>query len=158
MSARRAPGGVGLLAAAAFLGGCSKPPPAEPVRAVKLLTVGESAYGSGYEYAADVRPRVESRLDFRVAGKITRRAVELGQRVQAGQLLAQVDATDYQLAADAARAQVSSATTQRDLAAADLKRFQGLRDQGFISAAEGRAAHRHNSRPRRPRSIRRARN
>ena len=129
--------GVGLLAAAAFLGGCSKPPPAEePVRAVKLLTVGESAYGSGYEYAADVRPRVESRIGFRVAGKITRRAVELGQRVQAGQLLAQVDATDYQLAADAARAQVSSATTQRDLAAADLKRFQGLRDQGFISAAE----------------------
>ena len=129
--------GVGLLAAAAFLGGCSKPPPAEePVRAVKLLTVGESAYGSGYEYAADVRPRVEARLGFRVAGKITRRAVELGQRVQAGQLLAQVDATDYQLAADAARAQVSSATTQRDLAAADLKRFQGLRDQGFISAAE----------------------
>ena len=129
--------GVGLLAATAFLGGCSKPPPAEePVRAVKLLTVGESAYGSGYEYAADVRPRVESRLGFRVAGKITRRAVELGQRVQAGQLLAQVDATDYQLAADAARAQVSSATTQRDLAAADLKRFQGLRDQGFISAAE----------------------
>ena len=129
--------GVGLLAAAAFLGGCSKPPPAEePVRAVKLLTVGESTYGSGYEYAADVRPRVESRLGFRVAGKITRRAVELGQRVQAGQLLAQVDATDYQLAADAARAQVSSATTQRDLAAADLKRFQGLRDQGFISAAE----------------------
>ena len=131
------PWGVGLLAATAFLGGCSKPPPAEePVRAVKLLTVGESAYGSGYEYAADVRPRVESRLGFRVAGKITRRAVELGQRVQAGQLLAQVDATDYQLAADAARAQVSSATTQRDLAAADLKRFQGLRDQGFISAAE----------------------
>lgn len=129
--------GVGLLAAAAFLGGCSKPPPAEePVRAVKLLTVGESAYGSGYEYAADVRPRVESRLGFRVAGKITRRAVELGQRVQAGQLLAQVDATDYQLAADAARAQVSSATTQRDLAVADLKRFQVLRDQGFISAAE----------------------
>ncbi len=129
--------GVGLLAAAAFLGGCSKPPPAEePVRAVKLLTVGESTYGSGYEYAADVRPRVEARLGFRVAGKITRRAVELGQRVQAGQLLAQVDATDYQLAADAARAQVSSATTQRDLAAADLKRFQGLRDQGFISAAE----------------------
>ena len=129
--------GAGVLALLVLLSACSKPPPAEePVRAVKLLTVGESAYGSGFEYAADVRPRVESRLGFRVAGKIVRRAVELGQRVQAGQLLAQVDATDYQLATDAARAQVSSATTQRDLAAADLKRFQGLRDQGFISAAE----------------------
>ena len=129
--------GAGVLALLVLLSACSKPPPAEePVRAVKLLTVGESAYGSGFEYAADVRPRVESRLGFRVAGKIVRRAVELGQRVQAGQLLAQVDATDYQLATDAARAQVSSATTQRDLAAADLKHFQGLRDQGFISAAE----------------------
>ena len=40
--------GVGLLAAAAFLGGCSKPPPAEePVRAVKLLTVGESWIRNG---------------------------------------------------------------------------------------------------------------
>jgi RND family efflux transporter MFP subunit len=79
---------------------------------------------------------VESRLGFRVAGKITRRAVESGQRVRKGQLLAQLDPSDYQLAAQAARAQVSAATTQRDLAAADLKRYQGLRDQGFVSSAE----------------------
>ena len=122
---------------ALLLAACGKaPPPEEPVRAVKLLTVGESAYQSGHEYAGEVRARVESRLGFRVAGKIVRRAVEPGQRVQAGQLLAQLDARDYQLAAEAARAQVASATTQRDLAAADLKRFQSLRDQGFISGAE----------------------
>lgn len=121
----------------ALLAACGKaPPPEEPVRAVKLVTVGETAYEAGHEYAAEVRARVESRLGFRVAGKIVRRAVEPGQRVQAGQLLAQLDARDYQLAADAARAQVASATTQRDLAAADLKRFQSLRDQGFISGAE----------------------
>lgn len=124
---------AGVLAAA----GCDKaPPPEEPVRAVKLVTVGESPYGAGHEYAGEVRARVESRLGFRVAGKIVRRAVEPGQRVQAGQLLAQLDARDYQLAADAARAQVSAAATQRDLAAADLKRFEALRDQGFISSAE----------------------
>ena len=121
----------------ALLAACGKaPPPEEPVRAVKLVTVGETAYEAGHEYAAEVRARVESRLGFRVAGKIVRRAVEPGQRVQAGQLLAQLDARDYQLAAEAARAQVASATTQRDLAAADLKRFQSLRDQGFISGAE----------------------
>ena len=121
----------------ALLAACGRaPPPEEPVRAVKLVTVGETAYEAGHEYAAEVRARVESRLGFRVAGKIVRRAVEPGQRVQAGQLLAQLDARDYQLAADAARAQVASATTQRDLAAADLKRFQSLRDQGFISGAE----------------------
>ena len=130
----RALGGALLVA---LLAACGKaPPPEEPVRAVKLVTVGETAYEAGHEYAAEVRARVESHLGFRVAGKIVRRAVEPGQRVQAGQLLAQLDARDYQLAAEAARAQVASATTQRDLAAADLKRFQSLRDQGFISGAE----------------------
>ena len=130
----RALGGALLVA---LLAACGKAqPPEEPVRAVKLVTVGETAYEAGHEYAAEVRARVESRLGFRVAGKIVRRAVEPGQRVQAGQLLAQLDARDYQLAAEAARAQVASATTQRDLAAADLKRFQSLRDQGFISGAE----------------------
>ena len=125
------------LGAALAVSACSKPAPAEePVRAVKLITVGESRFTSGYEYAADVRARVESRLGFRVAGKIVRRAVETGQRVQSGQLLAELDARDYQLAADAARAQVNAAATQRDLAAADLKRYQSLREQGFISGAE----------------------
>jgi len=127
----------GVVLATLLLAACGKPPAVEePVRAVKLITVGEGRYQAGYEYAADVRARVESRLGFRVAGKIVRRAVEPGQRVQAGQLLAQLDARDYQLAADAARAQVTAATTQRDLAAADLKRYQSLRDQGFISGAE----------------------
>ena len=138
LSARRARGGALLaVSLALLLAACGKaPPPPEPVRAVKLVTVGEDRYASGHEYAAEVRARVESRLGFRVAGKIVRRAVEPGQRVQAGQLLAQLDARDYQLAADAARAQVAAATTQRDLAAADLKRFESLRAQGFISGAE----------------------
>ena len=124
-------------AALTLLTACGKaPPPEEPVRSVKLVTVSASGLGSTHEYAADVRARIESRLGFRVAGKITRRAVEAGQRVRKGDLLAQLDPSDYQLAAQAARAQVSAATTQRDLASADLKRYQGLRDQGFVSAAE----------------------
>ena len=54
----------------------------------------------------------------------------------AGQVLAQLDSQDYRLAADAARAQVTAAATSRDLAAADFKRFQALKDQNFISGAE----------------------
>ena len=116
---------------------CSRPaPPEEPVRSVKVITVGLGAFESGQEYAGEVRARVESRLGFRVAGKITKRTVEVGQRVKAGQLLAQLDPRDYQLAADAGRAQVVSATTQRDLAAADLTRYRALKDQNFISGAE----------------------
>ena len=120
-----------------LLAACSRPAPApEPVRAVKVLTVGTDSLRAVHEFAGEVRARVESRLGFRVAGKITQRQAEVGQRVRPGQVLAQVDAQDYRLAADAARAQVASAQTNRDLAAADFKRYQELRAQNFISGAE----------------------
>ena len=128
---------VAAVLVAAALAGCSKPPAAEdPVRAVKVQTVGASAYGTAPEFSAEVRARIETPMGFRVAGKILRRQAELGQRVQAGQVLAQLDPQDYRLAADAARAQQASAQTNRDLAAADLKRYRELRAQNFISGAE----------------------
>ncbi|HEY1102014.1 MAG TPA: efflux RND transporter periplasmic adaptor subunit [Burkholderiaceae bacterium] len=120
-----------------LLAACSRPAPApEPVRAVKVLTVGTDSLRAVHEFSGEVRARVESRLGFRVAGKIIQRQAEVGQRVRPGQVLAQVDAQDYRLAADAARAQVASAQTNRDLAAADFKRYQELRAQNFISGAE----------------------
>ena len=125
------------LAAALALAACGKHPAAPaPVRAVKLMTVAAAPAASQPEYAGEVRAEVESRLGFRVAGKIIERAVEPGQHVKKGQLLARLDARDYQLAADAARAQTAAAQAQRDLAAMDLERFSALRDKGFISSAE----------------------
>jgi membrane fusion protein, multidrug efflux system len=125
------------LASVLALSACSRTEaPQEPVRAVKVLTVGVDKFQSEHEFAGDVRARVESRLGFRVGGKIVRRQAELGQRVKAGQVLAQLDPQDYQLAADAARAQVAAALTNRDLAAADFKRYAALKDQNFISGAE----------------------
>lgn len=131
-------GGVAVaMAAALLLSACSKPVPQEaPIRAVRVLTVGMDAVQASHEYSAEVRPRIESRLGFRVAGKIIRRQAEVGQRVKAGQILAQLDPKDYQLADTAARAQVAAAQTNRDLAAADYKRYSGLKDQNFISGAE----------------------
>ena len=129
--------GIFLLATTMALGGCSKPAPAEePLRSVKVIMVAEEGLRSSTEYSGEVLARVESRLGFRVGGKIIRRTVELGQRVKAGQLLAQIDAQDYKLSEAAARAQLAAATTNRDLAAADFKRFKDLREQNFISSAE----------------------
>lgn len=122
---------------ACALAACSRPEPApEPVRAVKLLEVGVGVFDAQIEYAGEVRARIESRLGFRVPGKLVSRQVELGQQVKPGQVLAQLDAQDYRLAADAGRAQVSAATTQRDLAAADVQRYRTLKAQNFISGAE----------------------
>ena len=130
-------GRLGVVAAVVTVAACSKPEPApEPIRAVRVLTVGTGSFLATTEYAAEVRPRVESRLGFRVAGKITKRQAEVGQRVKAGQLLAQLDPQDYKLATDAARAQVAAALTNRDLAAADFRRYKELQSQNFISGAE----------------------
>lgn len=126
----------GVLATA-VLAACSRgEAPAEPVRAVKVMTVTASGLQSRYEFSGEVRPRVESRLGFRVAGKITQRSAEIGQHVRPGTVLAQLDPQDYRLAAEAARAQLAAAATHRDLAAADYKRYQTLREQNFISGAE----------------------
>ncbi len=116
---------VATVTSALLLSACSKSaPPPEPVRAVRIMTVGLGDIESSPDFAGEVRARVESRLGFRVAGKLLARHVELGQRVKAGQLLAQLDVQDYQLAVDAARAQVSAARTNRDLAAADFRRLR----------------------------------
>jgi multidrug efflux system membrane fusion protein len=116
---------------------CSKTEaPQEPLRAVKVVTVAGSNLNVEGVYSAEIRARVESRLGFQVGGKLLQRPVEPGQRVSAGQLLAQVDARDYQLAAQSAQAQLSAAQSQRDLAAAEYKRFETLKAQNFISGAE----------------------
>lgn len=125
------------LALAIAVTACSPPAPSqEPVRSVKVLTVAAGTLSTDAQFSGEVRAKVESRLGFRVPGKIVRRQAEVGQRVRAGQLLAELDPRDYQLAADAARAQVAAAQTNRDLAAADFKRFAALKEQNFISGAE----------------------
>ncbi len=124
---------VGVCALAA----CSRPEaPEVPVRSVKVMVVGPQAPEFASEYAGEVRARTESRLGFRVGGKLVARPAEVGQRVKAGQVLAQLDASDYQLASQAAQAQIQAAATQRELAAADFKRYSELRAQNFISSAE----------------------
>jgi membrane fusion protein, multidrug efflux system len=128
---------LAVVCMTAVLAACSKPAPTEePVRAVKVITVGVNTFTSGYEFAGEVKAQVESRLGFRVGGKIIKRQAELGQRVKAGQVLAQLDPQDYKLAADAARAQLQVNATNRDLAAADYKRYKELKEQNFISGAE----------------------
>lgn len=119
------------------LAACSKPEPAiDPIRAVRTVTIAPQSAGGVQEYAAEVKARTESRLSFRVGGKMLRRTVDLGDTVKAGQLLAQLDAQDLRLGQDAARATVAVAKANLDQATADFNRYKDLRDQGFISSAD----------------------
>ncbi|MCU0814404.1 MAG: efflux RND transporter periplasmic adaptor subunit, partial [Burkholderiaceae bacterium] len=64
---------------AAALAACSRPESApEPVRAVRTIEVGADAVATTQEYAAEIRARTESKLGFRVGGKLLRREVDIG--------------------------------------------------------------------------------
>ncbi|WP_328804803.1 efflux RND transporter periplasmic adaptor subunit [Noviherbaspirillum galbum] len=125
-----------LLAAALLMTACSKPVErAEEIRPVKVVRIASGNLDSAAEFSGEVRPRYESRLGFRVGGKIAARKVDVGTVVKRGQVLMQLDPQDLQLAQAQAAAGLRAAETNRDLAKAELKRYQDLRDKNFVSQA-----------------------
>ena len=128
---------LGLISLFGLLVACSERVQApEPTRAVRTLVISAGSADLSHEYAGDIRARTESRLSFRVGGKLLARKVNLGDAVKPGQVLAQLDPQDLVLARDAANAALLSARVNRDQMGADYKRFIELHQQGFISAAE----------------------
>lgn len=125
-----------LLAAVLGVAGCSKPvEKAEDIRPVRVVKVAAGSVSGGSEFSGEVRARVESRLGFRVGGKIVSRKVDLGASVRRGQVLMQLDPRDLQLAQAQASAGLKAAESNRDLARAELKRYQELREKNFVSQA-----------------------
>jgi len=125
-----------LVLAAAALAACSKPAEKSPdIRPVRAMVLAASDVAIDAEFAGEVRARVESRLGFRVGGKIVARKVDVGTLVKKGQLLMQLDPQDLQLSQAQALAALRAAETSRDLANAELKRYQELRSKNFVSAA-----------------------
>jgi RND family efflux transporter MFP subunit len=125
------------VAAAGLLAACSPPPPSpEPVRAVRTIVVTLGEAGGQHDYAAEVRARTESRLGFRVPGKVASRNVSLGDAVKLGQVLARLDPSDLRLGLEAAQSALAAARANYEFSAAELKRFRALKEQGFISGWE----------------------
>lgn len=126
------------LMAVVLLAACTEAAEQKPedVRTVRVLTVGVGDGARRIEYAGEIRPRHETRLAFRVAGKITERLVEVGSTVRAGQAVARLDAADLALAEKSAAAQLASVEAERNLAEAEYKRYADLRAKNFISQAE----------------------
>ena len=128
-----------LVAAAALvatLAACSKPAPkVDDVRPVRAIVLASSNVDVNAEFSGEVVARVTSQLGFRVGGKIVERKVDVGAAVTRGQVLMRLDPQDLQLSQTQARASLNSAETSRDLARAELKRYQDLRQQNFVSQA-----------------------
>jgi len=127
--ATAAVGAVALVALGAFSwkGPAGAPVREEVVRPARVAEVQYRTHMGSLMLAGTVVPRIETTLGFRVAGKVTSREVDVGAVVQAGQLLARIDPTDYRLAVDNARAALASAEADYARAKADLDRYQALR-------------------------------
>ncbi|MFC3110656.1 efflux RND transporter periplasmic adaptor subunit [Undibacterium arcticum] len=117
-----------------LLAGCSKPvEKLEDIRPVRVLHLGAANVDVTSDFSGVVMPRIESRLGFRVGGKIVQRKVDVGATVKRGQVLMQLDPQDLQLAQTQANAGLRAAQSNRDLAQAELKRYQDLRAKNFVS-------------------------
>jgi RND family efflux transporter MFP subunit len=86
-------------------------------------------------FVATIRPRVESDLAFRVAGKVARRLVNVGDPVRAGAPLAILDETDLRLQAEQAEAEARAAGAALAQADAELRRVTSLRGDGWSTAS-----------------------
>lgn len=118
----------GGFAVFSFTANASKVATTEPV--VRPARVAEIAYrrqAQTLTLAGTVVPRIESTLGFRVAGKITRRAIDVGAAVKPGDVIAELDPTDYRLAVDNARAALASAEADYTRAKADHERYLKLK-------------------------------
>jgi multidrug efflux system membrane fusion protein len=87
------------------------------------------------EFPGEVRPRFESRLGFRVGGKIVARKGDVGSTVRTGQVLMQLDPVDLQLVQAQAKANLAAAQSNLALAQSELSRYQNLRQKNFVSQA-----------------------
>lgn len=113
-------GMVWALGAVLWLTACSEAPTTavEPViRPVKLFQISAQQTTSIRQFPALVEPTENARLTFRVAGKLTELNVRPGQNVEAGQILARLDQTDFKLRRQQAQARFQLAKAQYDRAA-----------------------------------------
>lgn len=124
-----------MLAAMALLAGCGKEKPEEKPVLVKTQRAG-AAHGTAAEtFSGTVHGRYETNLSFQVGGQILSRNVEVGSRVQAGDVLMAINAKDVIQRANQGDAQVASARAQLKLAQANLVRYSQLYEEEAVPAA-----------------------
>ena len=108
------------LALLVALAGCKAEPAALDVRSARTVVVEPQRIDADRQVVGEVKPRYESDLSFRVAGKVLARRVDVGASVRQGDTLATLDTQDFQNRLRSAEAEVASAE-------ADARRSTGER-------------------------------
>lgn len=94
-----------------------------PVRYQQVLLSGKSHVR---RFSGLAKASLESRLSFRVPGMVKRVAVKVGDTVEVGQVIAELDPTDYQLQVQEAEASLAQAQAKARNAEANYERVRAL--------------------------------
>lgn len=86
-------------------------------------------------FAASIHSRIETDQAFRVGGKVTVRLVEIGQRVNAGDILGKLDDHDLKLQKQQADAEFDASSTALKKALAEQARADRLITNGWTTQA-----------------------
>jgi membrane fusion protein, multidrug efflux system len=119
-----------MIAAVALLAACgesSSPTAAAPVAPVRTAPAESAAVTAGVRAVGILGPRDELRLSFKTVGVVERVAVDVGDRVKAGQLLAVLKRADVDAAVDQAAEAVEK--SRRDLERARQLRLDEVATQ-----------------------------
>lgn len=117
---------VVLLTACDDTSQTNEPPPLRMVRTIEINEPGDNFWR---EFPGVVDAAQKAELSFRVSGNLKKMPVKEGEMVKKGQLLAQLDDTDYTV-------QYKSRKAEYDQAASDFKRAESLVEQGLISRSD----------------------
>jgi RND family efflux transporter MFP subunit len=126
---------TGIFMVGVLVSGCGKTP-AEPtpiVPIVKTATLSSTQQLPQWTLSGTLTARYLPELAFRVSGKVTERLVNVGDTVQANQVLYRLDAHDFQLARDIALANVDATQSDITLAKAELSRLKTLIKRNLTS-------------------------
>ncbi|MDP5460024.1 efflux RND transporter periplasmic adaptor subunit [Alishewanella sp. SMS8] len=118
-----------VLSLLIFLSACSdsvSQESATTLTTVKLYTVSGDEHANSRSFIGRIDAVSTVDLAFQVGGRVTALPVQQGEIIPAGELLAALDNTDYQLAVQQAEVQLAQA--QRD-----LERAKPLRKQGILT-------------------------
>lgn len=119
------------------LTGCAQQDQGQPaIRPVNVVRVSSREIASDSAYPGEVQARYETTLAFRVPGKVLVRAVEIGDTVQKGQMLARLDPSDYLLARRNIEAQLIAAKAERAYSRDELGRYRDLLAEHTVSQPE----------------------
>ena len=142
--------GVVLVAAAVLLAGCQRDEGADtsppPIRPVRVVTVDKLPGGETVTLTGTVQAKDDVSLAFRTGGQLIERRVNVGDVVEAGQVVARLDSEIEAQAVLAARANLAAARAQLADARNTVERYEPLVARGFVArqqfdrAVEGRNA------------------